>query len=452
MNLTKIIFLSLIAFSVTYGSIEAKEKKYKNGDFYSGDMKKGKPDGQGKMVFADGAVYEGLWSDGKIIGDGKLQDESGTFEGVFIPVYENDKLISVKPVKGKSESSIASMEGEWDENNVFTGKMLVGETIFNGIIENEVFKEGRLDLGEDSFIEGIMLLTPQFEGELRNANLPDSYLLDYPAIYSGTFKNGKFIGHLSGNKYNAYINKFEIDVKEDGGQSGKFSLANGGSYSGEMKNKKYNGEGELTLKKGTYKGEWQDGKLYNGEIKEQDEFNTTYNYVVENGKPSYIFEDGEVLVLDNVLNGKNTLYTVVAQRKKEKKILDQFHKYWQGNTVKFFGKLVANPEEEAKMKAFWNLDASYFEGYAQLILSEDGNATFIVDIAPTEKAFNEGRPRAIQVVGFCEEMNRDIKGKWSIDDNRILLDGKKYGLRISPDSKSVNYSGSFDAKMVLQNK
>lgn len=48
----KILFLlPLILALFVSGTVEAKKKKYPNGDYYEGEMKKGKPDGLGKMIY-----------------------------------------------------------------------------------------------------------------------------------------------------------------------------------------------------------------------------------------------------------------------------------------------------------------------------------------------------------------------------------------------------------------
>lgn len=455
MKPTKFLLFAVLISFLFPGVIEAKDKKYKNGDFYSGEWKKGKPDGQGKMTFADGTVYEGQWSDGKIAGNGILTDESGTFEGIFLPIYDNETLVGVKPIKGTSTSSLATMEGEWDNDNVFTGVMTVEDAIFKGVIENNIFKEGRLDLGNGAFIEGTMILTPQFDGNIQNAILQNSYIINQPAIYSGIFKNGKFIGQIQGEQYATQIKNFEIDVNENGDQIGKLTLKDGAEYKGSLKNMKFNGEGELHSRNGMFSGIWKDGVLNEGDIVQTASNSKVYEINVKNGKAYYSFPDGEQMQINGKLDGSDNLSSQIFIRQKEKeeiaKYETEFHKRWKGNFVKFVGKLIENPEEDAKFRAFFGLDSSYFQGLAEITISSNGNAHFQVGVAPTEKAFNQTRQKALQVSMFCEEMNRDVSGKWTIEGNKILIDGKKYGLTISSDNKSIYYSGTLDAKMVIQN-
>ena len=41
--------------------------KFKNGDFYEGEMKGGKMDGIGQLTLANGTIYEGNFQDGEFI-------------------------------------------------------------------------------------------------------------------------------------------------------------------------------------------------------------------------------------------------------------------------------------------------------------------------------------------------------------------------------------------------
>ena len=63
MNLAKKIILPtilILQFSI-FNTLLAKEKKYANGDYYVGEWKKGKPNGQGIMTYYDKSEYNGNW-------------------------------------------------------------------------------------------------------------------------------------------------------------------------------------------------------------------------------------------------------------------------------------------------------------------------------------------------------------------------------------------------------
>ena len=71
--MNKIIFILplLLALLVSVNA-DAKKKKYPNGDYYEGKMKKDQPNGFGKMYYANGDFYEGEWVNGVINGKGRL--------------------------------------------------------------------------------------------------------------------------------------------------------------------------------------------------------------------------------------------------------------------------------------------------------------------------------------------------------------------------------------------
>lgn len=65
-------FLSLILGLLISGTVEAKKKKYPNGDYYEGKWKKGTPHGLGTMTYANGNIYIGEWIYGEYNGEGEL--------------------------------------------------------------------------------------------------------------------------------------------------------------------------------------------------------------------------------------------------------------------------------------------------------------------------------------------------------------------------------------------
>ncbi|KAL8160983.1 hypothetical protein V2J09_012472 [Rumex salicifolius] len=60
------------------------EKKFSNGDFYTGQWAENHPQGHGKYLWSDGCMYVGEWKKGKITGKGKFSWPLGaTYEGKF---------------------------------------------------------------------------------------------------------------------------------------------------------------------------------------------------------------------------------------------------------------------------------------------------------------------------------------------------------------------------------
>ena len=77
-TISVVVAISLIAaifpfpISASQGKTNAEEKRieYKNGDYYEGELKKGKPHGEGKYVWRSGAWYFGDFKKGVIHGSG----------------------------------------------------------------------------------------------------------------------------------------------------------------------------------------------------------------------------------------------------------------------------------------------------------------------------------------------------------------------------------------------
>ena len=91
----KILFLlPLILALLVSGTVEAKKKKYPNGDYYEGEWKKGQPDGFGKMIYANGNVYEGNWENGLPNGEGKMTYKGGG-------IYEGNWYLGIISGHGK---------------------------------------------------------------------------------------------------------------------------------------------------------------------------------------------------------------------------------------------------------------------------------------------------------------------------------------------------------------
>ena len=121
---------------------------YANGAIYEGVWKDGKPEGKGKCVYANGAIYEGDWKDGKPEGKGKYIFTNGdTYEGdwkddkpegkgkdVYADgvIYEGDYKNGKKEGKGKFIDANGDIyEGDW-KNGKPEGK---GKCIYaNGAI------------------------------------------------------------------------------------------------------------------------------------------------------------------------------------------------------------------------------------------------------------------------------------------------------------------------------
>lgn len=125
--------LPLICALLVVGPIEAKKKKYPNGDYYEGEWKKGAPHGIGTMKYANGSVYEGNWELGKKNGHGTMKYANGdVYEGNWelgeknghgILRYANGEIYDGNWVKGM-RSGRGVMK--YANKNVYEGNWMAG--------------------------------------------------------------------------------------------------------------------------------------------------------------------------------------------------------------------------------------------------------------------------------------------------------------------------------------
>lgn len=167
-----LLLLPLIFTLLVSGTVEAKKKKYPNGDYYEGEWKNGKPHGNGKMIFSNGSSYDGIWDNGKIVqgsAEIKLYDDNQIFrgnlsalEGTFISGYyfsgfdyNNNSLI---------------MEGDFLEemstffSGKFTLKTLENVFVFYGSISNDGKFNGKMNYMQNQYTD----LTAKYDGGLDN--------------------------------------------------------------------------------------------------------------------------------------------------------------------------------------------------------------------------------------------------------------------------------------------
>lgn len=140
---------------------DVKDWKLKNGDVYTGHVKKaeagtkGFAHGKGKLTFADGGFYEGDFAFNKFHGKGKMIWPNGNvYEGDWVKGNRHGigKVIWTKPnvckefeggffenrLKGQGKYLLSDgriFEGDFDGNGSATGKM----TYPNGKTENGVW-------------------------------------------------------------------------------------------------------------------------------------------------------------------------------------------------------------------------------------------------------------------------------------------------------------------------
>lgn len=204
------------------------ELNWPDGRKYSGDIKNGKPNGQGTATFADGWKYVGEYKNGKAHGKGtmtlaKKQEYFGDFEN---GMYNGQGTTTF----ANGEKYIGGFgNGEYNGQGALTfvnGNKYIGE-----------FKDGKRS----------------GQGTLTAAN-GDKYV--------GNYKDDQMSGHGTHTFTDgeSYIGDFK-DNKYDG--KGKLKRANGAEYSGDFRDDKFNGQGTLKLPDGSeYIGNFNDGNAY----------------------------------------------------------------------------------------------------------------------------------------------------------------------------------------------
>lgn len=422
--MNKIVFiLPLILALVISSTAEAKKKKYPNGDFYEGKMKKDQPNGFGKMYYANGDFYEGEWVDGVINGKGRLVVKNKTqtqknrediSEGIGKPIIE--KVVSYK-----------IYEGIWHNGSILKGKMLDSENnVYEGTFVNMDFSEGKMTYASGGWASGIWENGKIYNGD-SNGNIGDG-------IFSGKWVNGKFVdgyckgnvdskfsfigqisngvpltgsgkGELNGNTYEGKwengkfagkcklkfidtcllaISSFEGTIDMDGNMDGLVIYNNGDKYQGKIKDSQRNGKGVLEMNRPivTIDGEWSNDKLLTGKgyiVLSANDYsftigNSQENYEVKVKNP-YNYQASFQLSNEANLNNLLSQITTIV---KSKLLLteERVEKYRQAEDIRLqsqlkvyrnehykFGKYVDKLWDEKKPKYMYKFEDVEYQYY-----------------------------------------------------------------------------------------
>lgn len=244
--------LPLILALLISGTIEAKKKKYPNGDYYEGKWKKGTPHGFGTMIYVNGNTYSGNWV-------------YGIKEGLGTMTYDNDRLL-------------LEYTGEWHSNEP-NGKGIM-------TYKNGDRYEGSWSFGE---YEGHGILTfkddekyVKYEGDWKQGKQTGRGKIVFKNgnIYEGSWRMGEIFG--DGVLTYANGDVFTGNWSENG-RDGNLIMKSGGWCKGEWKNEAfYNGKCSVNTEDSAFEGEIRKGRFYNGKgvIKKGTNY---YNGVWENG-------------------------------------------------------------------------------------------------------------------------------------------------------------------------
>lgn len=423
-----LFILPLILALLASSTVEAKKKKYPNGDYYEGEWKKGQPHGTGKMVYANGDMYEGNWLFGKIEGEGQMTYKNGRR---YIGSWRNGKPNG----NGTMTFNNGSLyEGKWTDGEIIEGKCTDKQkNVFEGTFENGFrFKRGRLNFvngdyndGEwvnNKFANGTCKLTTksfQYEGEIKDGEyltgkfkgkIKDNY-------FDGTWYNGEFVGHCIIYNCNNQIRKFEGNSFADGNYNGIIEYKNNAIYTGALNgNLNKNGKGTLKEDSLTMDGVWQnDTLLYgNGNFKRNG---IVYNLKIEGNKVSnqiITISSGEKILVSkpisaDAINGNLTaMFTdiiILAEREKGKEI---YKKYLEGKyfflkipLTKYFSDVFKIPIAGAELKRMIDKNMVMIIGIAPI--SE--NKLLFIQYPKIEKEIESyNRGYLIQQSGFMRKM------------------------------------------------
>lgn len=346
----KILFLlPLILALLVSGTVEAKKKKYPNGDYYEGEWKKGMPNGFGKMIYANGNIYEGEWKEGKFYGTGKMKYANGNvYEGHWVTgdilgegkmTYANSDVYEGTWLDGEILNGVGSIKyangnifhGEWELHQPIRGKMVYTDgsvydgTWQDGILYTGTSQGGNIDEGfyngkwvagkfYEGNCQGYIADSLWYDGELKEGKLTNGSCNGYIADslwYNGELKNGKIVkgkckGYINGNYYDGEwindffigscklkaINKkdivsFEGTISTDTIMNGKVVYKNGNSYTGELKNYLREGKGRMSLDGIVISGIWKKDILISGTGNITDNMAESYSFIAKRVSSRY---------------------------------------------------------------------------------------------------------------------------------------------------------------------
>lgn len=347
----KILFLlPLILALLVSGTVEAKKKKYPNGDYYEGEMKKGVPHGFGKMTYVNGNTYEGAWKDGKY-GFGKMTYANGN-------TYSGEWKDNMKHGIGKMRYFNGDIyEGEWRIDVISgQGKMITPYTMFEGIWNNGKFVKGKQTHSYGNWREGEwsngrfangkckdLILYSDVDSLYFEGNIKDGRPFEGIGkgklsnnSYNGKWVNGNFYtGHCTIHNYSDFVSYFSGEKFSNGNYNGTMKLKNG-TYIGEI-NTNFHRQGTGVFKMLKYdlsiKGIWKEDTLTNGKgnFKHNGEICTfnlskqsdkSYKIIIQE-ESSIHFTDSRTLNVQNPFFLPDQLAVTILQAITEKKAEEQ---------------------------------------------------------------------------------------------------------------------------------
>ena len=275
---------------VTYKMLNKMVNISHDEDSYEGGRNtNGAPHGFGKMIYADGNIYEGNWLNGKRSEKGRLTLTTGT-------IYEGEWADNKRNGQGEITYGESSSFGH---GNVYNGGWKDDEKHGEGIFYNDsnqskltqiwengilvdAYGDGCLDIEEFSIEYGCYDEESTkteyiigYYGEIKN-NLPNgkgSIMFagingDWESEYDGSWKNGLFDGYgvLTYSGYN-YQGEWKEGKKHG---KGKLKMPSGCIFDGDWIEGLLHGQGTYTSNYDSYEGGWKRGVYHGHGIKKED--------------------------------------------------------------------------------------------------------------------------------------------------------------------------------------
>lgn len=247
------------------------DKNLPEGHYY-GYVRNGKPDGLGKMNYANSSLYAGKWHNGKWHGQGLYVHGADSIYGEWKSgkiggdvIYRTPQLL----FEGSFVDNVPVGEGNLvlSDGSYYSGCWLDGKRNGYG---DMVFSNGDSYFGEWSnntfhgtgtykYAKEHAVYKGEWSKGLQHGN---GYYKDLNFVYNGQWDQGWMDGdgHLyfkNGDKYEGTLHNNLLDG------IGCYTYANGNRYEGEFVNGKINGLGVFHFKNGDrYEGEFVNGKIY----------------------------------------------------------------------------------------------------------------------------------------------------------------------------------------------
>lgn len=187
---TTMLMLSLLVLTT---NVEAKKKKYPNGDVYVGKWKKGAPEGQGKLTRANGEWCEGIWHVGYLT-EGDYHMTDGT-------VYKGTWTLSMTYFKGtmtSASSDVYTGEGYWEKWSEGTGEGTI--TYATGAVYKGSWKKFKKN-GRGTYTD---VSANHYKGEWKN----DSFAKGTCHRADGTLEDGEWIAMTLQNGTRKYWKEY----------------------------------------------------------------------------------------------------------------------------------------------------------------------------------------------------------------------------------------------------